>query len=61
MDELAHGLAQALRLILAGDSTLIDIVFLSLSVTGFALLISTACGVPIGVARWACRTPASMD
>ena len=50
MHDLFHGLAEALRLIGAGDPELIEIIALSLRVSGIALLISTAAGVPIGVA-----------
>lgn len=50
MDELAHGFLHAIHLILSADPTLSEIVFLSLRVTGFALLVSTLIGVPVGAA-----------
>jgi tungstate transport system permease protein len=50
LDELIHGLEQAIRLIATGDQALADIIFLSLRVTGLALLISTLLGVPAGAA-----------
>jgi tungstate transport system permease protein len=40
----------ALRLILAGDDKLLEIVLLSLRVSGIALLFSTLIGVPLGAA-----------
>lgn len=48
MDELTRGLIQAVQLILAGDPGLFEIIFLSLRVTGTALVISTVIGLPIG-------------
>ncbi|MCC7354945.1 MAG: ABC transporter permease [Anaerolineae bacterium] len=48
MNDIARGLEQAIRLILAADPELLGIIFLSLRVTGLALLISTLAGVPIG-------------
>jgi tungstate transport system permease protein len=50
MNDLARGLAQAIRLILSADPALLQIIFLSLRVTGLALLISTLAGVPMGAA-----------
>jgi len=50
MDELTRGLVQAIQLIFSADPALFDIIFLSLRVTGFALLISTIVGVPTGAA-----------
>jgi tungstate transport system permease protein len=49
MNNILRGLVEALRLIGAGDSELIEIIALSLRVSGIALLISTAAGVPVGV------------
>ncbi len=56
MNDLLRGLAESLRLISAGDAELGEIVFLSLRVSGLALLISAAIGVPIGVALGLTRT-----
>ena len=50
MHEILRGFVEALRLISVGDPELIEIMALSLRVSGIALLISTAAGVPIGVA-----------
>jgi tungstate transport system permease protein len=50
MDELTRGLVQAIQLIFSADPALFDIIFLSLRVTGLALLISTIVGVPAGAA-----------
>src|SRR5512138_1573257 len=50
MDELTSGLMQAVRMILSGDAALYEIIWLSLRVSGSALLISTVIGVPIGAA-----------
>jgi len=58
LDEILRGLIEALRLIGAGDAELGEIVFLSLRVSGLALLISTLIGVPVGVALGLTRTRA---
>lgn len=50
MDELTNGLVQAIQMIFSGDATLYEIIWLSLRVSGSALLISTAVGVPVGAA-----------
>ena len=50
MNDLVRGLTQAIRLILLADPALMEIIFLSLRVTGFALVISTLVGVPMGAA-----------
>jgi tungstate transport system permease protein len=50
MDGLASGLIQAIRLIFTGNAALMEIVSLSLRVTGTALLISSLIGIPIGAA-----------
>ncbi len=50
MDELTNGLVQAIQLILSGDPALYEIIWLSLRVSGSALLISTVIGVPVGAA-----------
>lgn len=50
MGELAQGLVQAIQLILSGDPALVQIVLLSLQVTGIALVIAMLFGIPIGAA-----------
>lgn len=50
MDEIARGLIQAIRLIFSADPALSEIVFLSLRVTGLALVISSLIGIPFGAA-----------
>jgi len=50
VQDVVRGLAEALRLIATGDGELFEIIALSLRVSGIALLISTATGVPVGVA-----------
>ncbi len=50
MDEITNGIAQALRLILSGDAALFEIIWLSLRVTGAALLLAMVVGVPLGAA-----------
>ncbi|MEK6744333.1 MAG: ABC transporter permease [Nitrospirota bacterium] len=48
MDSLLNGFVQAFDLILHLDQTLFGIIFLSLKVSGSALLIATALGLPLG-------------
>jgi tungstate transport system permease protein len=48
MDSLLQGFIQAFKLILHLDQTLFGIIFLSLKVSGSALLIATAFGLPAG-------------
>ncbi len=48
MGELSSGFVQALRLILSGDPALYEIIWLSLRVSGSALLISAIIGIPVG-------------
>jgi tungstate transport system permease protein len=48
MDEILRGLVQAIRLIVTRDPALFEIVTLSLTVSGSALLISTVVGIPLG-------------
>lgn len=50
MDDLARGFIQALQLILGGDAALLEIVLLSLQVTGIALGIAMLFGIPLGAA-----------
>jgi len=45
-----RGLQQAIQLIFAGDPALVEIVLLSLRVSGVALLISSLLGIPVGAA-----------
>jgi tungstate transport system permease protein len=45
---LIEGFGEAFQLIIGGDSQLIEIVFLSLRVSGIALAISTVIGIPVG-------------
>ena len=47
--DILHGLAEALRLILIHDPAVVEIVLLSLRVTGTALLFSSLIGIPLGV------------
>lgn len=46
--DILHGLVQAIQLIAASDPALLEIVALSLRVSGIALLFSTLLGVPLG-------------
>ncbi len=48
MGDLTRGLVQAVELILSGDPALMEIIWLSLRVSGIALFISTLIGVPVG-------------
>lgn len=48
MDEILRGLVEAFRLIAARDPALLEIVALSLRVSGTALLLSTIIGIPLG-------------
>jgi tungstate transport system permease protein len=48
IDEIVSGLIQAVHLILARDPAVMEIVWLSLRVSGIALLFSTLIGVPLG-------------
>ncbi len=50
IDEILGGLAEALRLIATADPALVEIVALSLQVSGIALLFSTIVGIPLGAA-----------
>lgn len=50
MDELGQGLAHAIALILSGDPELVQIVALTLQVTGTALLFAALVGIPVGAA-----------
>jgi tungstate transport system permease protein len=48
IEDLWHGLAQAIELLVARDPALFEIVALSLRVSGLALLLSALVGVPLG-------------
>lgn len=48
MDSLLEGFRRALILIVSLDAELLGIIFLSLKVSGFALMISTLAGLPAG-------------
>jgi tungstate transport system permease protein len=49
VQELFNGFIEAFRLILSFDNALMEIVWLSLRVSGVALLISSMTGIPVGV------------
>lgn len=55
--EILEELIQALQLIVTGNSTLSEIVLLSLYVSGIALVISSAIGIPAGVLLGLTRFP----
>ena len=57
IDDILHGLSQAIQLLFTGDPELWGIVALSLRVTGTALLISAVIGVPLGAAIGQARFP----
>jgi tungstate transport system permease protein len=57
MGEVGQGLWEALGLLAAGDPELYEIVWLSLRVSGIALLISTLVGIPAGAALGMTRFP----
>jgi tungstate transport system permease protein len=48
MGEIYEGFLQAIRLIVGGDPALVEIVSLTLKVTGIALTLSALVGVPLG-------------
>ena len=48
MGDIYRGVVQAVHLILGGDPELLRVTFLTLQVTGFALVFSTLVGVPLG-------------
>lgn len=50
MQDLVRGLEQAIQLILSGDAALLEIVLLSLQVTGIALALAMVVGIPCGAA-----------
>lgn len=57
MEEILEGLVQAIQLILAWDPALMEIVGLSLRVSGVALLFSTLMGIPLGALLGLTRFP----
>ena len=58
MQDIVQGFLEAIRLVLTGDPELAEIVWLSLRVSGIALLISTLLGIPAGVLLGLRRVPA---
>ncbi|CAN5604041.1 ABC transporter permease [soil metagenome] len=50
MDLIIESLREALRLLLHGDRYVLDVVLLSLRVTGIAVLIGVLLGLPVGIA-----------
>ena len=50
MDELTRGFFQAIQLIFSADPALYEIIFLSLRVSGLALVLSALIGIPTGAA-----------
>ena len=57
MGEITDAFVTALRLIASGDPELVEIVALSLRVSGVALLLSSAIGLPLGAALGILRFP----
>ena len=57
MDLIVDGVTQAVRLLIAGDAEVYAILWLSLTVSGAATLISLALGVPAGAALALLRFP----
>ena len=57
MDELTAGFLQAIQLILSADPALMEIIVLSLGVSGLALAASTVAGVPLGACLGLARLP----
>lgn len=49
MSEIGKGCAEAVKLILSADVEIIEIVRLSLSVSGLAVILSSCIGIPVGV------------
>jgi tungstate transport system permease protein len=58
LQDIVQGFLEAIRLVLARDPELAEIVWLSLRVSGIALLISTLLGIPAGVLLGLRRVPA---
>jgi len=57
LQDIVRGFLEAIRLVLAVDPELAEIVWLSLRVSGIALLISTLLGIPVGVLLGLRRVP----
>jgi tungstate transport system permease protein len=57
LQDIVQGFLEAIRLVLTGDPELVEIVWLSLRVSGVALVISTVLGVPCGVLLGLRRVP----
>ena len=57
MQDILQGFLEAIRLVLSGNAELAEIVWLSLRVSGIALIISTLLGVPFGVLLGLRRVP----
>ena len=57
MPDLVNALADAWRLVLSGDPTLVAIVWLSLSISLTAVVFATALGLPLGAALAVLRFP----
>jgi tungstate transport system permease protein len=57
LQDILRGFQEAIRLVLTGDPELFEIVWLSLRVSGIALIISTVLGVPCGVLLGLRRVP----
>jgi len=58
LNDIVRGLAQAVRLILSADPALMEIILLTLRVSGLALALSTLVGVPVGAALGLARVRA---
>jgi tungstate transport system permease protein len=57
LQDIVQGFLEAIRLVLSGDPELVEIVWLSLRVSGIALLISSLLGIPAGVLLGLRRVP----
>jgi tungstate transport system permease protein len=57
LQDIVQGFLEAIRLVLTGNAELVEIVWLSLRVSGIALVISTLLGVPLGVLLGLRRVP----
>lgn len=57
MRDIIQGFLEAIRLVLSGNPELVEIVWLSLRVSGIALFISTLLGIPVGVLLGLRRVP----
>ena len=57
MNDLTHAVFAALRLLLSGDPTFVGIVILSINITVAAVILASACGLPLGDALAVMRFP----